>query len=61
MTVQINGMTFEFKQGQKVECASWLHIVTAISGNIEVLERILLSENIKAITSEIEDINRVAS
>ena len=56
MSVQIDGMDFEFKQGQRVECASWLHIITAISANIDILEKVLLSNSIKGITDQIEDV-----
>lgn len=55
MSVQIDGVDFEFKEGQKVECASWSHIATAILGSIDVLEKVLMSSNIKGITDEIKD------
>lgn len=38
-----------------VKCASWDHIIKALSANIDVLSEILLSEEIKSLDHEIED------
>ncbi|MBU2595312.1 hypothetical protein KJ713_00550 [Patescibacteria group bacterium] len=50
-----NGLEFFFIKGQRVKCASWQHILIALSANIDILEKILLSNKIKNITSEIID------
>lgn len=51
----INGLNYSFEDGKIVKCASWNHIIEALSANVEVLSKILLSNEIKSINYEIED------
>jgi len=55
LSVEIDGVTFEFRKGKQVKCASWLHIVAAIRANISVLESILLSKVVLGLNHEIRD------
>jgi hypothetical protein len=55
LTATIGSRTFTFAKGQEVRCASWEDVLTALDANIDVLEKILLSQRISSITSEIED------
>ena len=55
LSVDIDGMRFEFHKGKPVECASWKHIVVIIRANISVLESILFSNNVSNLRSEIPD------
>jgi hypothetical protein len=50
MSVKIKGLDFVFEEEEKIECASWLHSVIAISECVGVLEKILLSDEIKGIS-----------
>jgi len=55
LSVAIEEMRFEFHKGQRVECASWKHIIVAIRANISVLETVLFSEAVLSLGSEIPD------
>ena len=55
MSIDINGVGFEFHKGKQVKCASWKHIVIIMQANISVLESILLSNNVSNIRSVIPD------
>jgi hypothetical protein len=55
LSVDINGMGFEFHKGKRVKCASWKHIVVIMRANISVLESILLSNNVSNLRTEIPD------
>jgi hypothetical protein len=41
--IKINGVDFDFNHGKKVDCGSWLHITTALSSSIGIIEEILQS------------------
>lgn len=51
----INGMEFKFIKNSRVECASWGHIVVLLKANVEILEKILRSDRVKNIKTEIKD------
>jgi hypothetical protein len=51
----VGGLTFEFSEGQPVQCASWDHIVVIMRAVIGVLEAILFSERVSDIRGEIPD------
>ena len=55
LSVDINGIMFEFCKGKRVECASWKHIVVIVQANISVLACILFSNNVSHVRSEIQD------
>ncbi len=55
LTITIEGMEFKFIKGSRVKCASWDHIVVLLRANVEVLERILKSDVVKNIKTEIRD------
>jgi len=55
LTKTLNNLNYSFENGYVVECASWDHIIKAISANIDVLSEILLSKEIKSLNHEIED------
>jgi len=55
LTVDIDGIRFEFCKGKRVECASWKHIVVIIGANISVLESVLFSKRVASLKNEIPD------
>ncbi|AIF84157.1 hypothetical protein NTE_02102 [Candidatus Nitrososphaera evergladensis SR1] len=55
MSISINGCEFDFRNGQKVQSASWSHIIVALAATFEVLEKILSSSEVKAIPQPIRD------
>lgn len=55
LNIQINGMSFDFTKGERVECASWGHIVVLLESNIKILNDILLSSRVANIKTEIND------
>jgi hypothetical protein len=55
LSVDIDGIRFEFCKGKPVECASWKHIVVIMRANISVLESVLFSNRVSNLRSEIPD------
>jgi len=55
LSVDIDGIRFEFCKGRRVECASWKHIVVIIRANISVLDSILFSNTVSNLGGEIPD------
>ena len=55
LSVDIDGIRFEFCKGRRVECASWKHIVVIMRANISVLESILFSNKVSNLRGEIPD------
>lgn len=55
LSIQVNGMSFDFIKGKRVECASWDHIVVLLESNVEILKNILLSSKVANIKAEIND------
>lgn len=55
LSINIQGLDFKFEKDQKVECASWEHIIVALDVNIGVIDKILLSPKIYNIKDEIKD------
>lgn len=55
LSVDIDGIRFEFCKGRRVECASWKHIVVVIGATISVLESVLFSDRVANLKSEIPD------
>ncbi len=55
LSIQVNGMSFDFTKGKRVECASWEHIVALLESNVEILKDILLSARVANIKTEIND------
>ncbi|MFC1604218.1 hypothetical protein ACFL5F_04240 [Planctomycetota bacterium] len=55
LSVDIEGIRFEFSKGKPVECASWKHIVVIMHANISVLESVLFSKKISNLRSKIPD------
>jgi hypothetical protein len=55
LSVDIDGIRFEFCKGKQVKCASWKHIIVAIQANISVLETILFANKVSNLKSEIPD------
>ncbi len=54
--VVLKGVTYEFKDGQKVECAGWEHIAHALECSIEVLAEVLVHPRIVAIADPMMDV-----
>lgn len=44
LKAKIHNTEYIFEKGQAIKCASWNHVVIAVSGTIEVLSQILLSD-----------------
>ena len=40
-SIVIDGIEFKFEHEKKVECGSWLHIVTALKASMKIIEEIL--------------------
>lgn len=55
LSVEIDGIRFEFLKGKRVECASWRHIVVIIRANISVLKSILFSIKVSNLRGVIPD------
>lgn len=55
LTKTIKGLKYSFVDGDVVRCASWDHIIVALSANIDVLSEILLCNKIKSLNYMIED------
>ncbi len=55
LKVTVDGFSFDFTRGKRVECASWEHIIVLLVANVRILNTILLSPKVTAITSEITD------
>lgn len=55
LSVDIDGLKFEFRKGSRVECASWEHVIVIMRENISVLESVLLSNSVSKLRGEIRD------
>lgn len=55
LNLEIDSIIFDFTQGERVECASWSHVIVLLKANVAILKTIILSDRIAAITSEIVD------
>jgi len=55
LNIKIDGIAFDFTKGQRVECASWNHIIVLLRANVAILKTVILSNRIVAITSEVGD------
>jgi hypothetical protein len=55
LSVDIDGIRFEFRKGRRVGCASWKHIVVIMRANISVLKSILFSNKVSNLRGEIPD------
>ena len=55
LTLTINQMEFKFIKGSRIECASWEHIVVLLKANVDILEKVLLSNEVINIKTEIKD------
>lgn len=52
---EVRGLVFEFRRDERVECASWAHIVVAIHENLALLDRFFRSNLLSNVTDEIRD------
>lgn len=55
LTLTIDQTEFKFIKGSRVECASWEHIVVLLKANVDILEKVLLSNKVINIKTEIKD------
>ncbi len=55
LNITIDGIPFNFIKGQRVECASWNHIIVLLKSNVDILRKILSSQKVKNIKTEIAD------
>ncbi len=55
LTVRMEDLDFVFLKDAAINCASWAHIFAAMYKTIDIVDRILLSEKIKAMPTTIED------
>jgi hypothetical protein len=51
----IKGVQYEFRDGQRVTCASWEHIAHALEGSVDVLEETFRSPRVLAIKDPMMD------
>ena len=54
--VVLRGVSYEFKDGQKVECASWEHIAHALECSVEVFAEVLTHPRVAAIADPMMDV-----
>lgn len=54
--VVLKGVTYEFRDGQKVECAGWEHIAHALECSVEVLAEVLTHPRVVAIADPMMDV-----
>ena len=45
----IHGVEFRFDNGQRVQCGSWIHIITALSASFEIVGEVFASAPVVAI------------
>ncbi len=55
LSIQIDETIFDFVKGERVECASWHHIIVLLNSNVDILKKVLLSQKVVNIKTEIED------
>jgi hypothetical protein len=55
LIITIDGFEFKFTANSRVECASWGHVVVLLRANIRIMERILQSDKVQSIRTEIRD------
>jgi len=55
LRLKIDQMEFNFIKGSRVGCASWEHIVVLLKANVDVLGKIIQSDKVKNIITEIKD------
>ncbi len=55
LSITIDGTKFDFIKRKRVECASWEDIILLFSSNVDILGKILLSQKVINIKTEIED------
>lgn len=55
LEIMVDGLKFSFIKDEKVECASWQHILVALEANIDLLRKILLSNKIINLKNEVKD------
>jgi len=51
----INGVEFKFEHGQRVQCGSWFHIVTALTSSFNVVDDVLASVPVKGLGAVPDD------
>jgi len=56
LSINIDGIDFNFEKDQPVKCAAWMHIMTAIRSNISIVEAILFSPAVSGHSKEITDV-----
>jgi hypothetical protein len=44
----IDGIEFRFEDGKRVQCGNWVHIITALTATMQIVEEVLASQ---AVTS----------
>ena len=54
-SILIHGITYEFHDGQKVECASWEHIAHALECSVGVLETVFSHQRVARIPDPMMD------
>ncbi len=47
----VNGAEFRFEHGQRIQCGSWFHIVTALTASLEILDAIFNTPAVRAIAN----------
>lgn len=55
LTRKIGGRELNFIKGKRIECATWEDIIVLLIANVEVLEKVLLSDKVINIKTEIKD------
>jgi len=55
LTLTIDEMEFKFINGSRIDCASWEHIVVLLKANVDILGKVLLSDKVRSINTEIKD------
>jgi len=55
LIITIDGFEFKFIKNKSIRCASWPEIIVLLKANVKVMEKILLSDKVRNIKTEIRD------
>ena len=55
LKLKVDKKEFNFIKDSRVECVSWEHIVILLKANVEILEKIIQSDKVRNIKTEIKD------
>ena len=54
--IALNGFEFRFRNGEAIKCSGWGHIILAIDGSLDVVEKILTHDDVVHLNAPILDL-----